>query len=233
MQLLQPTPVELLRAAGRDRHASDDLDGLCRQHGLARVVGADEAGRGALAGELVAAAVLLTPDTAGQLPDDVVDSKQLTAERRTELAAMLRQLVPHRVVAVSAADVDAHGVQHANLTALRQAVTQLVEAHVADVALIDGFAVKTPAGLPSVQAVGGDGRSTAVAAASILAKVRHDQLLAAHARRWPKYGFDVHQGYGTNAHQEAILQHGLCDVHRRTFCRKLTDGQRADSQLPL
>jgi ribonuclease HII len=187
--------------------------------GRRAVAGADEAGRGCLAGPLVAAAVcfdyaaLTDDDLAALAPLD--DSKKLTARRREALCAQVllraRQAV---VVWCAAGTIDRDGLHHCNLDALARALQGLQPAP--DLALVDGFAL--PGCTPPPRAlVGGDGRSAAIAAASVVAKVTRDRLMRRLHERYPRYGFDRHMGYATRAHREAIAAHGVCELHRLSF----------------
>jgi ribonuclease HII len=176
------------------------------------VAGADEAGRGACAGPLVAGAAVLPP--ALRLPG-LGDSK-LVAERRRELLydAIVEQAEAWAVAVVPAAEVDRIGVQEANYRALREAVAGLGLRPA--LALIDGFAV--PAlGVPGQAVVKGDRLVAAISAASILAKVTRDRMMAELDGQWPLYGFAGHKGYATAAHQQALDLHGPCPEHRLSY----------------
>jgi ribonuclease HII len=182
-----------------------------RGRGFRLVAGADEAGRGACAGPLVAAAVIL-PD--GGVPG-LRDSKQLTAAARERLyGAITSCAVAWACAEVPPADCDALGMQEADLRGLRLAITRLDPAP--DFALTDGFAVP---GLPcpSLAVWKGDKVAACVAAASIVAKVTRDRLMAALAEEWPGYGFERHKGYCTAAHDAAIARLGACPAHRTTY----------------
>ena len=201
----------------------------------AAVAGADEAGRGCLAGPLAAAAVCLdyaALDEAGrEALSGLDDSKRLTRERRealyVEIVRLARQVV---VVLFSPATIDRVGLHRCNLRALARAVERLDPAP--DVALIDGFP------LPECtrahrSVVGGDRLSAAVAAASIVAKVTRDRVMRGLHESYPLYGFDRHVGYATAAHQAAICEHGVCDLHRLSFAsvayRQLGLGLESDA----
>jgi len=188
--------------------------------GAAPVVGgADEAGRGAIAGPLVAAAVafdysLFDDDDYAALAD-VHDSKRLTRHRRgqlyDEILLRARQTV---CVACAPASIDGRGLQACNVGALAEALRRLQPAP--PVLLVDGM--KLPPGSPPHEVVvGGDGLSAAVAAASIVAKVTRDRLMAALHDLYPAWGFADHVGYGTARHHDAIAVHGVCALHRRSF----------------
>lgn len=191
-----------------------------RTLGARWVVGADEAGRGALAGPLVAAAVLLEPAALRRSERAALagldDSKRVSATHRTDLAdAIMRIASGVCVVAVSAEIVDREGIQAANLGSLERAVRALRAPADARV-LVDGYALGR--GAPAHERlVRGDGTSAAVAAASIIAKVARDRLMAALDERHPGYAFGVHAGYGTAAHRAAIATLGPSPQHRRSF----------------
>ncbi len=183
------------------------------------VAGADEAGRGCLAGPLVAAAVCLDYAALDAAALDVLggldDSKRLTASRRETLYAEIvrraRQVV---VVQCSPGTIDREGLHRCNLGSLARALELLEPAP--DVALVDGF--RLPGCAREHRAVvGGDRLSAAVAAASIIAKVTRDRLMRTLHESYPAYGFDRHVGYATAVHRAAIEEHGVCDLHRLSF----------------
>lgn len=200
--------------SGSDRVAFDR--GLCSG---GTVAGADEAGRGSLAGPLVAAAVcfdyarLARPALATLRQMD--DSKRLTAQRRAELYdEVLRYAQQVVVVCRSPRTIDRDGLHATNLSALAGALGAISPR--ADAYLVDGFALQALS-LPHRAVVGGDGRSAAIAAASIVAKVTRDRLMARLHVRYPVYGFDRHAGYATPAHRTALLETGTCELHRLSF----------------
>lgn len=174
--------------------------------------GVDEAGRGPLAGPVVVAAVLLDP----ALPvAGLADSKRLSPARRVELADSIRgRALAWATAHADAAEIDRVNILQATLAAMQRAVAALRP--VPRAVLIDGN--RCPAlDLPARAVVGGDGRETAIAAASILAKVERDQWMTERARDYPGYGFDRHKGYGTRVHVEALQRLGPCPLHRRSF----------------
>jgi ribonuclease HII len=182
--------------------------------GLSPVAGADEAGRGACAGPLVAAAVILRPGMSGRIPE-LSDSKLLTEKARDRVRAEVeRRALSYAWVAIPPAEVDRLGLHHANIEALRRAVARLdvTPAYV----LSDGFRVD---GLPcpSLAMWKGDQVAACVAAASVLAKTVRDAMMTELAREYPAYGFEVHKGYSTPAHQAALVEHGPCPEHRFTY----------------
>ncbi|HEX4791603.1 MAG TPA: ribonuclease HII [Actinospica sp.] len=180
--------------------------------GLSPVAGADEAGRGACAGPLVAGAAVLPPRL---YLKGLGDSKLLTERMRERLyAEIVVKATAWAVAVVPAAEVDRIGVQQANYRALREAVAGLGVCPA--LALIDGFAV--PAlGVPGQAVVKGDRLVAAISAASILAKVTRDRLMTELDGDWPEYGFAAHKGYATALHQEALDRLGPCPEHRRSY----------------
>jgi len=184
---------------------------LLRQAGFRLIAGADEAGRGACAGPLVAAAVILGET----VPDGLDDSKRLTRRHRERLSDEIKETaLAVSCVMVSAADCDALGIQQADLHALRDAVLALRPAP--DFAVTDGFAVPG-LGCPSLGMWKGDQVVACVAAASIIAKVARDRLMVELDASYPGYGFAAHKGYGTQAHQAALVARGPCAEHRLTY----------------
>jgi len=186
------------------------------ERGFWRVAGVDEAGRGALAGPVVAAAVLITPDSrTAPIWSSVRDSKLLSPGRRIQLADEIRRMaVAWAVCEVDAATIDAIGIAAATRRAMQEAVAALSPA--ADYLLVDW--VRLPhIGLPQQAQAGADRIMASVAAASILAKVHRDQVMQEYDRRYPAYRFAVHKGYGVAVHRTAIERFGPCPIHRRTF----------------
>lgn len=183
-----------------------------RRAGLGPVAGADEAGRGACAGPLVAGAVILPP---GVRLDGLNDSKLMTAKARDRVFDEIREVaLAWAVTAVGAAELDRIGLQQANYRALRRAVEHLGPAP--SVVLYDGFAVPGTR-LPSRAVIKGDRLVACIAAASVLAKVTRDRLMGETDLRYPAYGFEGHKGYATAAHQAALDLHGPCPQHRMSY----------------
>ena len=181
------------------------------------VCGVDEAGRGPLAGPVVAAAVILDRRRA---PKGLDDSKKLTPESRAELCALLWQRAQVGVGAASVADIERLNILGATMLAMVRAVAALPMQP--DVALVDGNrAPKLACAVETV--IGGDGLSLSIAAASIVAKVTRDRIMCALAPRWPAYGFERHMGYATAAHREALTRFGPTPHHRRSFAGVLPD----------
>jgi ribonuclease HII len=178
------------------------------------VCGIDEAGRGPLAGPVVAAAVVLGRRLPRRLRQGIDDSKKLSPETREELASLLWANAAIGVGAASVAEIDRVNILQASLLAMRRAFAALPLSPAA--ALIDGN--RSPI-LPCVEqtVVGGDGLSLSIAAASIIAKVTRDRLMRALALRYPGYGWEHNMGYPTQEHREALLELGLTPHHRRSF----------------
>ena len=183
-----------------------------RAAGFARVAGCDEAGRGALAGPLVAAAVVLPENCP---IEGLADSKLLTPARRRELAEQIRQeATALAVVWVGPERIDRVGLQRSNLELLARALRGLPGGF--DYGLADGFGL-TEVPAPVLGVKKGDQVAACVAAASILAKVTRDAMLVRAARRYPVYGFERHKGYGTDEHWAALRAHGPSAYHRHSF----------------
>ena len=187
------------------------MENALRRRGFAQVAGADEAGRGALAGPVVAAAVVLDgrKHIAG-----LRDSKLLTALQRERLYVEITGTARWAVASAPPDDVDRLNVHRASLDALRRAILAL-EPQPA-FALVDGFRVPG-LDLPQRAVVGGDRRCAAIAAASIVAKVTRDREMVRLHDVDPRYGFDRHKGYATRAHVDAMARFGYSDVHRCSF----------------
>jgi len=178
-----------------------------------RLAGTDEAGRGPLAGNVVAAAVILNPDykIAG-----LDDSKKLSEKKRNILAAEIKQhALAWAVVSISPAQIDEMNILRASLLAMQQAVTQLGFA--ADHVFIDGNHIPDNLPCPATAIIKGDSRVAEISAASILAKVERDSQMIDLHKKYPAYGFDQHKGYPTKVHRERLIELGACPEHRRSF----------------
>jgi ribonuclease HII len=179
------------------------------------IAGIDEAGRGPLAGPVCVAAVVFHP---GRTPiNGLADSKQLCAQRREVLyARIVERALAWCVVFIEVDEIDRINIYHATMLGMRRALEGVV--HVGDCkARIDGNAL--PRGLPCAAEaiVGGDASDRSIMAASILAKVSRDRHMRELHAQWPQYGFDEHKGYSTPAHLAALIRHGPCPQHRRSF----------------
>jgi ribonuclease HII len=188
------------------------LENALRRVGFVHVAGADEVGRGCLAGPVVAGAVILHPDRhiAG-----VCDSKLVSAAERERLYEdIARDAVAWAVAAADPSEIDRINIHQASLRAMQRAILQL--APLPDIVLVDAFRVPD---LPMAQrgVIHGDRRCAAIAAASIMAKVTRDRFMVALHERDPRYGFDRHKGYATAEHLDAVARFGYSEIHRRSF----------------
>ncbi len=179
--------------------------------GAARVAGVDEAGRGPLAGPVVAAAVTFP----GERPAGLNDSKKLTAKARAALEAEIRATGQVGVGIASVAEIDALNILRASHLAMLRAIADLPEPP--DHALIDGNLIPRDAPLPCTALVKGDGRAVSIAAASIIAKQTRDRIMVDLAQQFPAYGWAQNAGYPTKAHLAALECHGVTPHHRRSF----------------
>jgi len=192
------------------------LELVAQRRGGRRVAGCDEAGRGALLGPVYAAAVILDPKRA---IEGVNDSKKLRACERERLAAEIRaKAIAWQVVAVPALEVDTLNIYEASRQAMLRALAALIPRP--DFILTDAMPLRDGKGAfstPHLAIIHGDARSVSIAAASILAKVARDQHLCELDRLYPHYGLAKNKGYGTPEHLAALLQHGPCAEHRKTY----------------
>ena len=231
--------------ASFDRRKGADRPGLA---------GVDEAGRGSLCGPVVAAAVLLDAGFYGEKAwlrriAGANDSKKLTPERRAELRAAIAELAAEGKLKVawaegSVLEISAHNILGATRLAMARAIAQLAQGPLAGrfaaagtegelfgrtdartfLVLVDGLPLR-PFAWAHEAVKGGDGKSLAIALASIVAKVERDRLLVELEARYPQYGFATHKGYGTPEHVEALRQHGPCPEHRDLFVRSILAGE--------
>lgn len=183
--------------------------------GVRVICGVDEAGRGPLAGPVCAAAVILPPDA--QIPG-LNDSKKLTDKKRRELFPVIKETaIAYGIGLASHEEIDRINILQATFLAMERAIAGLSVKP--ELALIDGNREKD-FGIPVKTVVHGDSLSASIAAASILAKVTRDDLMLELAKKYPRYGFEIHKGYGTKAHYEALRTYGPCEIHRMTFLKK-------------
>jgi len=182
------------------------------QNGFRLVAGLDEAGRGPLAGPVVAAAVILDPDC---IPEGLDDSKALKPAKRELLFEAILASSQVAIASASAREIEATDIRAASLAAMRWALSALSVK--ADYALVDGRDVPPGLDCPARALVKGDARSLSIAAASIVAKVTRDRMMVRAAIVYPQYGFEKHKGYGAQRHLMAIAEHGPCPLHRMTF----------------
>lgn len=212
-----PAPGQ--RRAPRPRQlAGIEFEREAWDQGYRFVAGLDEVGRGALAGPVVAAAVVFDPSS---IPDGLADSKTIPRSRREALSeSIARAAIGVSIAMVDATEIDATNILRATLVAMSRAVDALPVA--SDFLLVDGNTrIPTWTGQQRTL-IGGDAASASIAAASIVAKVERDRLMASYDEQWPEYGFSAHVGYGTAAHLAAIARVGPCPIHRRSFRGVLT-----------
>ncbi|MBM3201810.1 MAG: ribonuclease HII [Chlamydiae bacterium] len=190
-----------------------------KERGFQRIAGVDEAGRGPLAGPVVAASVIFKKMTAIRNPlfFDINDSKKLTSSKREAIYTYLTSSPDEAEYTVSVVDVDeidTYNILQASLLAMKNAVT----AHnpLPDLVFVDGNQLFNDP-IKQHAVVGGDAKVLSIAAASIIAKVTRDNMMQHYHEQYPQYGFDVHKGYGTKKHIEAIQRFGLTPIHRKSF----------------
>lgn len=189
----------------------DDL----RANGYELICGVDEAGRGPLAGPVCAAAVILPREA--EIPG-LNDSKKLSDKKRRELFPIIKEkAICYGIGLASHEEIDEINILQATYLAMERALAQLTVTP--QQVLIDGNRTKD-FGLPVKTVVHGDSLSMSIAAASVLAKVTRDDLMLEMAKEYPQYGFEIHKGYGTKAHYEALRTYGVCPIHRNSFLKK-------------
>ena len=198
-----------------------EIENERRKKGYKYIAGVDEAGRGPLAGPVYAAAVIL-PE--GMLIEGINDSKKLSEKKREELFDVICEKASAYCIAeVSHTRIDEINILNATFEAMNKAVNGLNIRP--DYVLIDGNRIKGME-IPHETVVKGDAKSISIAAASILARVSRDRVMYEMAKQYPLYGFDKHKGYGTKAHCDAILKYGACEIHRKSFLKKIL-GEKA------
>jgi ribonuclease HII len=201
------------------------LEQALRRRGFRRIAGADEAGRGACAGPLVVAAVVLPAGKRGEVPG-LADSKLLTAAARERVyEEVVARAEAYEIVVIGPTEVDTRGLHVCNVAGMRRAFARLSPAP--DYVLTDGFPVDG-VGVPGLAVWKGDRVAACVAAASVLAKVTRDRMMTELAQRWPQYGFAEHKGYATPVHSAALEQHGPCPEHRFSYVNVAAVADRAD-----
>ena len=190
-----------------------DFEKRAVAEGFSFIAGVDEVGRGCLAGAVVAAACIL--DLSKPLPAGLNDSKKLSAKKREQIAEELRaNALAYSIGQIEAEEIDRINILEATKKAMRLAIENLEPQ--ADFLLIDALQLKDVS-LPQKAIIKGDATSASIAAASIIAKVYRDNLMAEFDKIYPVYGFARHAGYGTKVHFEAIKTHGACPLHRKSF----------------
>lgn len=192
-----------------------NIENTLYDRGLRLIAGVDEAGRGPLAGDVYAAAVILPK---GIIIPGLNDSKKLSEKKREELYDIITEkAVAYSVKTASVEEIDELNIRNATYLAMNRAISSLEKP--CDYALIDGDAVTGCKTLHEC-VVKGDSKSASIAAASILAKVTRDHYMKKLAEKYPEYGFEKHKGYGTALHIQMIKKYGASDIHRKTFIKK-------------
>ncbi len=195
-----------------------DIEEALENKGFRFICGVDEAGRGPLAGDVYAAAVILPK---GLVIDGLDDSKKLTEKKREALFDVITEnAIAYGIASATPQQIDEMNILNAVMYAMNEAVKKLSPS--ADYALIDGN-IARGFSIPCEPVIKGDAKSPSIAAASILAKVSRDRECYALDEKYPEYGFAKHKGYGTKAHMEALFKYGPCPVHRRTFLKFLNN----------
>ncbi|MCI6388008.1 MAG: ribonuclease HII [Ruminococcus sp.] len=192
-----------------------------REKGFNIICGVDEAGRGPLAGPVYAAAVILPSDC---VIEGLNDSKKLTEKKREALFDEIKEkALAYGIASADEKEIDEINILNATFLAMKRAIASLSVRPV--LALIDGNQ-KPHTDIEEVTVIKGDAKSMSIAAASVLAKVSRDRFMLEMAEKYPQYEFARHKGYGTKLHYEKIAQYGVCDIHRRTFLKKILGEQK-------
>ncbi len=195
-----------------------DIEETLENKGFRFICGVDEAGRGPLAGDVYAAAVILPK---GLVIDGLDDSKKLSEKKREALFDVIcENAIAYGIASATPKQIDEMNILNAVMYAMNEAVKKLSPS--ADYALIDGN-IARGFSILCEPVIKGDAKSPSIAAASILAKVSRDRECYVLDEKYPEYGFAKHKGYGTKAHMEALFKYGPCPVHRRTFLKFLND----------
>ncbi len=183
------------------------------------VVGVDEAGRGPLAGPVVAGAVIVIQD----FPElqEINDSKKLTEKKRGRLFEAIEKNCIVGIGIASEKEIDEMNILNATFLAMRRAISQVAEKSAFDIVLVDGNHLIREYEDEQECIVKGDSKSLSIATASIVAKVTRDKILCEIAKEFPEYEFEKHKGYGTKKHREILLEKGACRYHRKTFLKKI------------
>ncbi|WP_410207763.1 ribonuclease HII [Fusobacterium sp.] len=184
------------------------------------IIGVDEAGRGPLAGPVVAAAVSLREYS--DALQEINDSKKLTEKKRERLFDVIQESFHVGVGVANVEEIDSINILNATFLAMRRAIQELgTKRSTESLILVDGnFKIREYKGKQEA-IIKGDAKSLSIAAASIIAKVTRDRMMVAESEKYPEYHFEKHKGYGTKAHREAILEHGVLEIHRKSFLTKI------------
>ena len=192
------------------------LENTFYDEGYELICGVDEAGRGPLAGPVCAAAVILPK---GLVIPGLNDSKKLTEKKREELFnIIIEQAISYGIAFASVEEIEEHNILAASFIAMNRAISQLYPQP--QLALIDGNRTKG-IDVESRSVVKGDSKCADIAAASVLAKVTRDRYMLEMAEKYPQYHFEKHKGYGTKLHYEALREYGPCEIHRKSFLKKM------------
>lgn len=204
----KPTPKELQRL-----RALLQLEEAARRDGYRLIAGVDEAGRGPLAGPVVAAACILPTNA---LFPGINDSKKLSSAQRKQLfeSLLAAKEISYGIGIVNPDIIDNINILQATIHAMKLAIAELPT--LPDYLLVDGMNIPN-CSIPHSKEIKGDGRSQSIAAASIIAKETRDRIMIEYDEHWPEYGFAKHKGYPTAAHLDAIERHGPCPIHRMSF----------------
>ncbi len=196
-----------------------DLD---RSFKVVHIAGADEVGRGPLAGPIVAAAVILESNLSeSDMILGIKDSKKLSPKVRKELSEIIKEkAIGYNIASISNKEIDKYGIQWCNVEVLRRAVFGLKPTP--DYVLSDGYAIKG-LNIPTSNIIKGDEYSASIAAASIVAKVFRDELMIEYSKNYPEYNFEANMGYGTKEHIAALTIYGPTPIHRKKFIRNFID----------
>lgn len=190
------------------------------------VLGVDEAGRGPLAGAVVAGAVII-PEYFSEL-DEINDSKKLTEKKREKLFEIIMEKCIVGIGISDEKEIDEVNILNATFSAMRKAISQVTEKAEFDVVLVDGnHKIKGYMGKQE-EVIKGDAKSLSIAAASIVAKVTRDRMMLEVAKEFPEYNFAKHKGYGTKLHREILLEKGPCKYHRKSFLKKILGDKSQD-----
>ncbi|MDR3012177.1 MAG: ribonuclease HII [Chitinispirillales bacterium] len=191
-------------------------DMILAAQGAVRIAGVDEAGRGPLAGPVVAAAVVLN---LSEPIDGINDSKKISEKRREALYEQIIQKAQKYATGISSPkEIDEINILQATFLAMKRAIEAINGFY--DFLLIDGNQYVAGLSKDNQRSLtGGDAKSASIAAASIVAKVTRDRMMGEYHNQYPQYDFGKHKGYGTKKHREMITQHGLCEIHRKTFLK--------------
>lgn len=193
------------------------------RNGLGPVAGVDEAGRGACCGPISIAACILPDQPIAELAE-LTDSKKLSAVTREKLMPVIKKhALAWSVILISAADIDRFGIQHANISGMRRAVAELSVRPgyvLTDAMRVPGFA------MPHLPVIGGDASARCIAAASVLAKQTRDDIMTEMALDYPHYGLEIHKGYSTKIHMDAVRQHGASPQHRYSYANVVAAHQQ-------